>query len=155
MAGVRAKIASMTDRAGFALVLDCGDCDEVLIRWIEDFFTQILINLVDNAVKFARDAQRKEVLVACRVAQAGQVQVSVRDFGAGVPRDQMKKIFKLFYRPGDELTRETVGTGIGLALVRELTRAMDGRVDLVDARPGAEFRLTFPAVSSAESAASC
>jgi signal transduction histidine kinase len=57
----------------------------------------------------------------------------------------MQKIFRLFYRSGNELTRETVGTGIGLALVRQLTLAMNGRVDVVNRDPGAELRLTFPA----------
>jgi signal transduction histidine kinase len=142
---LRPKIASLTDRAGFALVLDCAGSAERTIRVDEDFLAQILINLVDNAVKFAREAERKEVRIACRTPQRNQIQLSVRDYGPRVARDQMKKIFKLFYRSGNELTRETVGTGIGLALVRELTLAMGGRVDLVNAQPGAEFRLTFPA----------
>ena len=55
----------------------------------------------------------------------------------------MKKIFKLFYRSENELTRETVGTGIGLALVQQLTLAMNGQVDVVNKSPGAEFRLAF------------
>jgi signal transduction histidine kinase len=59
----------------------------------------------------------------------------------------MKKIFELFYRPENELTRETVGTGIGLALVRELTGAMGGRVDVRNCEPGAEFRLSFAGAS--------
>ena len=69
---------------------------------------------------------------------------SVRDYGPGVPKDQMKKIFRLFYRTESELTRETVGTGIGLAIVHQLTTAMDGKVDVVNKDPGAEFTITFP-----------
>ena len=149
MDNLRPKIASLTDRAGFALDLDSRDCAGTGIRVDLDFFTQILINLADNSVKFARDAERKEVQIACRVRETGNVQVSVRDFGPGVPRDQMKKIFKLFYRSGNELTRETVGTGIGLALVRELTLSMGGQIDLIDAQPGAELRLTFPVEQAA------
>ncbi|MGH8651034.1 MAG: ATP-binding protein [Gammaproteobacteria bacterium] len=52
---------------------------------------------------------------------------SVRGHGPGVPEDQMRKIFGLFYRSTNELTRETVGTGIGLALVHQLALSMDGR----------------------------
>jgi signal transduction histidine kinase len=59
----------------------------------------------------------------------------------------MKKIFKLFYRSEDELTRETVGTGIGLALVHRLATAMEGEVDVVNRDPGAEFRVRFVAMS--------
>jgi signal transduction histidine kinase len=59
----------------------------------------------------------------------------------------MKKIFKLFYRLESELTRETVGTGIGLALVQQLAASMDGQVDVVNAGPGAEFRVCFPVIA--------
>ena len=58
----------------------------------------------------------------------------------------MKKIFQLFYRSESELTRETVGTGIGLAIVHQLTLAMNGNVDLINAEPGAEFRVWFSIV---------
>ena len=68
---------------------------------------------------------------------------SVRDYGPGIPRDQMKSIFQLFYRSESELIRETVGTGIGLAIVHQLTVAMSGLVDVVNAKPGAEFRFRF------------
>lgn len=153
MEAVQPKIASLTDRAGFALDLEIDGCAGASIRVDADSFTQILINLVDNAVKFARDAERREIRIDCRSHADGQVLVSVRDYGPGVPRDQMKKIFRLFYRSGNELTRETVGTGIGLALVRELTLSMGGRIDLVNAQPGAEFRLTFAAEPSAVASA--
>jgi signal transduction histidine kinase len=61
----------------------------------------------------------------------------------------MKKIFGLFYRSESELTRDTVGTGIGLAIVYQLTTAMGGSVDVVNVEPGAEFRVVFPVVSEA------
>ena len=57
----------------------------------------------------------------------------------------MKKIFKLFYRTENELTRETVGTGIGLALVQQLASAMLAEVDVINCDPGAEFRIRFVA----------
>ena len=60
----------------------------------------------------------------------------------------MKKIFKLFYRSESELTRETVGTGIGLAIVHQLALAMNGKVDIINRDPGAEFRVTFPKISN-------
>ncbi len=56
----------------------------------------------------------------------------------------MKKIFRLFYRSENELTRETIGTGIGLALVSQLAMAMGGRVDVINQQPGAAFRIIFP-----------
>jgi signal transduction histidine kinase len=60
----------------------------------------------------------------------------------------MKRLFELFYRPDNELTRTTAGTGIGLALVKQLVAAMSGRVDVKNQNPGAEFRLTFPTTTA-------
>jgi len=73
--------------------------------------------------------------------QDGKIQFSVRDYGSGIAADQMKKIFKLFYLSENELTRETVGTGIDLVLVQQLVSAMAGKVDVVNCEPGAEFRI--------------
>ena len=63
----------------------------------------------------------------------------------------MRKIFQLFYRVEDELTRQTVGTGIGLALVQRLAAAMGGRVELHNRNPGAEFLLLLPMAAERQS----
>jgi signal transduction histidine kinase len=140
----RSKVESQIERAGFQISFetDAGLADQS-VDVDADAFTQIVINLVDNALKFSQPADTKVIEVAAHLHQE-QVMFSVRDYGPGVPRKQMKKIFKLFYRLENELTRETVGTGIGLALVHQLCRAMGGSVDVVNRRPGAEFRVFFP-----------
>ncbi len=144
--GIRAKVASQIERAGFVLNLDCNqNTGQALICVDTDAFAQIIINLVDNALKFSAKAEHKVIDIACRRLNTGGVQFSVRDYGPGVPRNQMKKIFRLFYRSENELTRETVGTGIGLSLVHQLAQAMQAQVDVVGQDPGAEFRVTFPA----------
>jgi len=141
---VRSKIDTQVERAGFTLELrnDAPDA-ELLVN--ADAFAQVMINLVDNALKFSAAADRKVVEIACRHERDGGVLFTVRDFGPGIPKGQMKKIFELFYRPPNELTRETAGTGIGLALVRQLVSAMNGRVEVRNCAPGAEFRLSFAA----------
>ena len=142
---VESKIASQVERAGFSLRLRRQqDADLVTFNVDTDCFAQIVINLVDNAIKFSRDAADKNIEVGSSLSADGSVLFTVRDFGPGVAPDQMKKIFTLFYRSESELTRETVGTGIGLAIVHQLTLAMDGKVDVMNRSPGAEFRLSFP-----------
>ena len=142
--GVRSKIASQIERAGFVLSIECADeAARTVVNVDADAFSQILINLVDNAIKFSAKAERKAVDIACAMERGGVV-FTVRDYGPGVARDQMKKIFRLFYRSENELTRETLGTGIGLALVHQLAQAMDSKVDVVNREPGAEFRVFFP-----------
>ena len=141
---VRSKIGTQVEQAGFELGLRNEAPEEAAIDVDADCFVQIVINLVDNALKFAAAADPRRIDIACRSESDGSVLFTVRDFGPGVPKAQMKKIFELFYRPADELTRETVGTGIGLALVRQLADAMGAGIDVRNCEPGAEFRLRFP-----------
>jgi signal transduction histidine kinase len=144
---VRSKVSTHVERAGFTLTTTSTAPADAELLMDPDCFAQIVINLVDNALKFSVGAERKVVELACRPESDNRLLFTVRDFGPGIPKGQMKKIFELFYRPENELTRETVGTGIGLALVRELTTAMSGRVDVRNCEPGAEFRLSFPAAT--------
>lgn len=144
MSNIESKIASQVERAGFTLSFNRDEAaDERFINIDEDCFAQIIINLVDNAIKFSKQADTKAIDICNKLTSDNRVQFIVRDHGPGIPKDQMKKIFKLFYRTESELTRETVGTGIGLAIVHQLTTAMSGKVDVVNAEPGAEFRITF------------
>ncbi|MCB1740454.1 MAG: hypothetical protein KDK91_08800 [Gammaproteobacteria bacterium] len=152
--GVRSKIASQVERSGFELVLTLAaeDADtKVLVD--TDFFSQIVINLVDNAIKFSARAERKRIEIDWQIEgrdpsrgdgssrTPGRVCFGVRDHGPGVPAAQVARIFRLFYRAESELTRETVGTGIGLALVNQLARCMGASVDVRNRDPGAQFLL--------------
>ena len=139
------KVASTVERAGFSLRMDCSrEAAGAIVTIDPDAFSQILINLVDNAVKFSAKAPHKAIDVACRLSGQGRILVSVRDYGPGVPKDQMRKIFRLFYRVESGLARKTLGTGIGLALVRQLAEAMGGTVDVTNREPGAEFSVSLP-----------
>jgi signal transduction histidine kinase len=144
MSKTESKISNQIERAGFELRFQTiNDADQATINIDEDCFAQIIINLVDNAIKFSKTAENKVIEVSSKRSKDGRILFSVRDYGPGIPKDQMKKIFELFYRSESELTRETVGTGIGLAIVHQLTLAMNGNVDLINAGPGAEFRIWF------------
>jgi signal transduction histidine kinase len=139
------KVAATVERAGFALRTDCAEeAAGAVVEVDTDAFSQILINLVDNAVKFSAKAEPRIVDITCRLDAQQRVVIGVRDYGPGVPKDQMRKIFRLFYRIDSGLTRETLGTGIGLALVRQLAEAMGGAVDVANREPGAEFLVTLP-----------
>lgn len=145
---IESKISSQVQRAGFKLELQKDEqADKATINIDEDCFAQIIINLVDNAIKFSKGAKEKRIGITSKLTSDNKVMFAVRDFGPGVSRHQMKKIFKLFYRAESELTRETVGTGIGLAIVHQLSVAMNGKVDVINKEPGAEFRVSFPAIS--------
>jgi len=149
LAELKPRLESQLEPAGFELSISAaGEVDQLSIQIDIDWFLQIFINLVDNAVKFSANASTQRIDIEYRQLRDGRLQFSVRDFGPGIAPDQMKKIFRLFYRSENELTRETVGTGIGLALVQQLASAMQAEVDVVNCEPGAEFRIRFAAVDA-------
>lgn len=146
---IQSKVASQLERAGFNMQFNCeGKAAQTIIKVDADAFTQVFINLIDNAIKFSKKQPRKQLDLTCMLLPNGTVQFCVRDYGIGIVKDQVKKIFKLFYRSETELTRETVGTGIGLALVKRIVTAMGGNIDVVNQDPGTEFRLSFPVCRS-------
>ncbi|MHC4617577.1 MAG: sensor histidine kinase [Planctomycetota bacterium] len=108
-----------------------------------DAVRQIVVNLLDNAIKYARNAQDRTVTV--RTRGDGQfILIEVEDHGPGVPHRQRQKIFEEFYRIGSEATRETAGTGLGLALVKKFAEAHNGFVEILSAKPaGAIFRVAL------------
>jgi len=151
MSQIESKISSQVERAGFELAFNREEqADSASIDVDSDCFAQIVINLVDNAIKFSKDADNKRIEIASKRSADNAIAFTVRDFGPGIPKDQMKKIFTLFYRSESELTRETVGTGIGLAIVHQLVVAMNGKVDVVNKDPGVEFQLLFPGLQAQE-----
>jgi two-component system phosphate regulon sensor histidine kinase PhoR len=145
MAGIESKISTQVQRAQFELAfLRDRESDSAVVNIDSDRFTQIIINLVDNAIKFSRGADQKRIEIGARLTRDERVVFSVRDFGPGIAKSQMRKIFDMFYRSESELTRETVGTGIGLAIVHQLCAAMGAGVDVLNRDPGAEFQVSVP-----------
>jgi signal transduction histidine kinase len=147
---VQSKVSTQTEAAGFALQFvepdNAHEVEACTVLAEADAFAQICINLVDNALKFSAQAELRRIDIGFRRApgRPPQAVFFVRDYGPGVARDQLQRIFQLFYRGEDELTRHTKGTGIGLALVKELAAQMHARVEIQNHHPGAEFRLLLP-----------
>lgn len=151
---IASKISTLIDKHDFDLHfnLDSDIPDEFEACVDLDAFVQIVINLVDNAVKFYNGAKIKDVsrqkidIGFSRVKNAPEkLRFSIRDFGPGISSAQRDKIFELFYRCGNELTRTTSGTGIGLALVNELVHAQGGEILVKAEQPGVSFEIIFDA----------
>jgi signal transduction histidine kinase len=111
------------------------------VRFERDALLQVLFNLVDNAVKYARDGGERRIVVRAAPSDGG-VRLAVRDAGPGVPERHLPHVFEPFYRGERELTRRSRGTGLGLALVRGLVERMGGRVDGRNV-PGGGFEVTI------------
>jgi two-component sensor histidine kinase len=114
------------EEEGFVLRIE-SDSNLPPVMYDRDALSQVLFNLVDNAIKYSRNAESKEITIACRREGQG-LRLSVADRGPGVPPHHMKAVFRPFYRAESELTRSSKGTGIGLALVRGLVERMGGSV---------------------------
>jgi len=114
---------------------------ELQMVFDKDSVKQIIVNLLDNAIKYACNATDRTVIVRTK-KDTEYVLIEVEDHGPGVPRRQQKKVFEEFYRLGSEATRETTGTGLGLALVKRFAQAHNGFVEILSAKPaGAIFRV--------------
>ncbi|HEY7409426.1 MAG TPA: HAMP domain-containing sensor histidine kinase [Vicinamibacteria bacterium] len=108
-----------------------------------------VVNLLDNAVKYSKDAVRVEVEVAAD--GDGQALVRVRDHGIGMSRAQLRFIFTRFYRIGAEVRRSRPGTGLGLFIVKSVVKGHRGTVsaDSPGADRGSTFTVTLPGVIDA------
>ena len=107
----------------------------------------IFSNLLDNAVKYGGDPSRVEV--SALLGAGGRAHVRVSNNGAGVPYEDRKKVFQIFYRGGSELQRRTKGTGLGLFIVSTLVKQLKGRIsvdDRDDGQPGCTFTVDLPGV---------
>ncbi|WP_427025334.1 ATP-binding protein [Aureimonas ureilytica] len=109
-----------------------------LIEGDADLLTQLLVNLVENAINHVPAPG----LIEVRVAREGQtVCLSVADDGPGVPPDERGRIFRRLYRL--DRSRSTPGTGLGLALVAAITELHGARVAALDNAPGLRIAITF------------
>ncbi len=111
-----------------------------------DMFIQIMINIVDNAIKYSAKSTTKKIDIEFLVVNKKLLNIGVRDYGPGIDPKQLDKIFSLFYRTENELTRETKGTGIGLALVNQYVHMMGGKVFAKNKQPGLEVVIEFSIV---------
>jgi signal transduction histidine kinase len=128
---------------GFSIKTELGHLGQK--SFDRDAVTQIVVNLLDNAVKYARNAKDKTITVRTR-NDSRYVLLEVEDHGPGVPHRLRHKVFEQFYRTGSEATRETTGTGLGLALVKRFAQAHEGFVEIITAKPsGAIFRVALAA----------
>ena len=113
-----------------------------------DRLAQILINLVDNAVKYT--PKGGHVRVEGRVAERGMVEVTVRDTGVGIPKADLPRLTERFYRVDKARSRDLGGTGLGLAIVKHLVLAHGGELDIdSELWKGTTVRFTLPTAGTA------
>jgi signal transduction histidine kinase len=107
---------------------------------------QVLVNLLDNAVKFSPDGGQITLSIEGR---NGNVRFSVADEGIGIPLEEQARIFEKFHRLDPHLTRGVGGTGLGLYISHELIREMNGRIWVRPSKgPGSTFVFELPSAGA-------
>lgn len=111
--------------------------------WLDDiYFNYLLINLVDNAIKYGGDPP--VVKIDCWQENNNFV-LAVEDNGMGIPQKERKRIFRYFYRVKNKKVASTTGFGLGLSFVRQVVRAYDGEI-VIESKlgQGSKFIIILP-----------
>jgi PAS domain S-box-containing protein len=141
LAEVTAELASVfrsaVDRAGLAFEVDCAPLDQP-VHIDRNMWEKVVLNLLSNALKFTFEGS---VRVAVR-AEVDHAVVTVADTGIGVPAEEMPRLFERFHRIETARSRSNEGSGIGLALVRELVGLHGGTIT-ADSTVGRGTRFTI------------
>ena len=133
------------EQQGFALE-ESIDPDLPAVRVDREAIARALVNLVNNALKYSKDEKYLGVKL---YRDNGAVKLEVSDRGIGIARRDQVKIFEKFFRAGDPLVHNTKGSGLGLSLVRHITEAHGGEIE-VESSPGtgSKFIMSLPLVAA-------
>ncbi|MBE9544867.1 MAG: HAMP domain-containing histidine kinase [Proteobacteria bacterium] len=142
VAEVETVMAEKLKQDGFSLIVAPGDIPP--FKYDREVMIQVLINLIENSMKFGKSASEHDIHIRTRL-EGSHVKIMVSDTGPGIPRQALKKIFNDFYRVENSLTRTTRGTGIGLALVKKFVKLMGGTVTAANnSGPGCTITISLP-----------
>lgn len=119
--------------------------DEINVRIFKNHFEQVLIILLDNAVKYSKD--RKEIHLSLS-QQLNRVEIAVQDFGEGMNEEDKNKVFERFYRVDKARSRNKGGNGLGLSIAKQLVEGYRGEIRVESVLDhGSIFYVNFPVVT--------
>jgi heavy metal sensor kinase len=124
----------------------CDSAERVIVEGDQARLKQVIVNLLDNAIKYTRNGGRIELEIA---QEEGEAVLDVADDGIGIPSEALPHVFKRFFRVDGSRSRDQGGAGLGLSIVKSICDAHGARVE-VSSVPGqgSRFRLRFPLFSS-------
>jgi signal transduction histidine kinase/DNA-binding response OmpR family regulator len=140
--GVTGSFQSMADSKDIDLECEVSDT-EIQLYGDQSQIETIFINLISNAFKFSDTGGR--ITVRLNKNDTGEVVLQVMDNGVGIPSEQVEQIFNRFYQAGSASTNQYEGTGIGLALTKELVELHSGTIQVTsELGKGTEVTVRFP-----------
>jgi two-component system, sensor histidine kinase ChiS len=133
---------SLADNKGIELGFE-SEADYIHVSFDSDKMEKVFYNLMSNAFKFTHGDGRIDISI--RIERDRLVVISVKDTGIGIPEERLVHVFDRFYQVDGSSTRENEGTGIGLALARELAELHKGKISASSQENvGSEFVVTLP-----------
>jgi signal transduction histidine kinase len=124
-----------------ALEMELPD-EGVMVQADQERIAQVLHNLIDNAIKFSNTDSK---IVVSTDERNGKIYTSVRDYGVGIPRDSLNKIWERFYKTDPSRGKDKRGTGLGLPIVKEIMEAHQENINVISTEGvGTEFIFSLP-----------
>ena len=121
------------------------DAEDPIVNVDEMHFTNVIFNLLDNAVKYRRDDCPLELNVATRNLPNNRIEITIKDNGIGMKKDDLKKIFEKFYRVSTGNRHDVKGFGLGLAYVHKMVTELKGDIRAEsEINKGSKFIITLP-----------
>ncbi|RHW48367.1 two-component sensor histidine kinase [Bombilactobacillus bombi] len=129
----------------FKINLDDTVPPKTIVKIYRNHLMQILVILLDNAVKYSRD--RKEINLSVST-ESNMLAIAVQDFGVGVKQEDLKRIFNRFYRVDKARSRQSGGNGLGLSIAKKIVEMYKGNISAESAvGSGTIFRVNLPLTS--------
>ena len=108
----------------------------------KDKFKQMIINLIDNAIKYTPEGGKIKINA---YQNNNQVEIEIKDTGIGIPKEDIPRLFERFYRVDKDRSRSAGGTGLGLAIVKHILELMNGKIKVEsELGKGSSFILSIP-----------
>ena len=144
IAGVVSTFKLKVERFGGHLSF-INDADEALIHVDEMQFTNVIFNLLDNAVKYRNEDVEPELTVKTGDVDGNRLRIRIRDNGIGMKKEDLKKIFEKFYRVHTGNRHDVKGFGLGLAYVNRMVHVFGGTISVEsELGKGSEFTIELP-----------
>ena len=147
VAGVMSTFKLKVEKYGGVIDADL-EAEDAIVSVDEMHFTNVIFNLLDNAVKYRREEEPLSLFIRTRTV-GDKVEISIRDNGIGIKREDLKKIFDKFYRVSTGNRHDVKGFGLGLAYVHKIITDLKGDIRVEsEINQGSTFIITLPLIKN-------